>query len=214
MSGYVLVATRNRDQGMNHMTDNAPIGEASPLQLAAELTAAWLGNHGTRARAEDVPAFLRAMHATVSELRAGSRPAEPEPIQAPQEHAPAVSVRKSLADPERIVSMIDGKPYRTLKKHLTTNGLTPDQYRARYGLKPDYPMVAPSYSAARREMAHSIGLGRKRTLEPIEDEGEPVGEDLLPLERSEAVDVLAPATEPDAAPEAKPRRKLKVAIAS
>jgi predicted transcriptional regulator len=57
--------------------------------------------------------------------------------------------------------MIDGKPYKTLRRHLSTNGLTPEEYRARYNLKPDYPMVAPSYSEARRAMAHKIGLGAK-----------------------------------------------------
>jgi predicted transcriptional regulator len=57
--------------------------------------------------------------------------------------------------------MIDGKPYKTLRRHLATNGLTPEEYRARYNLKADYPMVAEAYSEARRAMAKSIGLGRK-----------------------------------------------------
>lgn len=57
--------------------------------------------------------------------------------------------------------MIDGKPYKTLRRHLSTNGMTPEEYRQRYNLKSDYPMVAPSYSAARQEMAKKIGLGRK-----------------------------------------------------
>lgn len=56
---------------------------------------------------------------------------------------------------------IDGKPYKTLTRHLSTNGLTPAEYRERYGMKADYPMTAPSYSAMRREMAKRIGLGRK-----------------------------------------------------
>ena len=77
------------------------------------------------------------------------------------EYTPAVSVRKSLASKDHIISMIDGKPYRTLRRHLSTHGLTPDEYRARYKLKPDYPMVAPAYSEARRAMAKKIGLGRK-----------------------------------------------------
>ena len=57
--------------------------------------------------------------------------------------------------------MIDGKRYKTLRRHLSTNGLTPEQYRERYNLKPDYPMVSENYSASRREMARKIGLGRK-----------------------------------------------------
>ena len=80
---------------------------------------------------------------------------------APVEHVPAVSVRKSLASREHIISMIDGKPYKTLKRHLATNGLTPAEYRERYKLPRDYPMVAPAYSEHRRAVAAKLGLGRK-----------------------------------------------------
>jgi predicted transcriptional regulator len=72
-----------------------------------------------------------------------------------------VSVRKSLASPDHIISMIDGKPYKTLRRHLAGHGLTPEQYRERYKLKADYPMVAAAYSESRRAMAKKIGLGRK-----------------------------------------------------
>jgi predicted transcriptional regulator len=57
--------------------------------------------------------------------------------------------------------MIDGKPYKTLRRHLSTHGLTPEQYRERYNLKPDYPIVSEKHSAARREIAKKIGLGQK-----------------------------------------------------
>lgn len=133
------------------------------VELATELTIAWLGNQNNRVSAEDVPAFLRTMHATVTELAGGSSaPAEAAEEAAPeQEFTPAVTVRKSLGSKDHIISMIDGKPYKTLKRHLSGHGLTPEQYRQRYNLKPDYPMVAENYSAARREMAHRIGLGSK-----------------------------------------------------
>lgn len=72
-----------------------------------------------------------------------------------------MSVRKSLASKDHIISLIDGKPYKTLRRHLSGHNLTPETYRERYGLKPDYPMVAENYSKARREMAQKIGLGRK-----------------------------------------------------
>jgi predicted transcriptional regulator len=133
------------------------------VELATELTIAWLGNHNNRVQADDVPAFLRTMHATIVEL-AGSPPAPAEAAEAPAlelEFPPAVTVRKSLASKDHILSMIDGKPYKMLRRHLATNGLTPEQYRQRYNLRPDYPMVAENYSAARREMAHRIGLGQK-----------------------------------------------------
>lgn len=195
------------------MNDDQQDG-TGPLHLAAELTMTWLGNHGTRAKAEEVPTFLHAMHETVLELRAGSSPVEPEPVGAPEEHTPAVSVRKSLASPDRIISMIDGKPYRTLKKHLATNGLTPAEYRERYGLKPDYPMVASAYSASRSEMAKRIGFGRKHPAGAEADQDEPAREGELPAEQSAAGDDVAPAAEPDAAPSATPRRKLKLSMGS
>jgi predicted transcriptional regulator len=136
------------------------MADNNSVELATELTIAWLGNSHNRIHAEDVPAFLARMHEAVAKLSAP--PAAPEPEQpAEQSFTPAVSVRKSLASPEHILSMIDGKPYRSLKRHLATNGLTPDQYRQRYGLKADYPMVAPAYSELRRASAVAIGLGRK-----------------------------------------------------
>ncbi|MBO9621535.1 MAG: MucR family transcriptional regulator [Sphingomonas sp.] len=133
------------------------------VELATELTIAWLGNQNNRVAAEDVPAFLRTMHATVTELAGGAGAPAPagQDAAADTEFTPAVSVRKSLASRDHIISMIDGKPYKTLRRHLSTHGLTPEEYRVRYNLKPDYPMVAPSYSEARRAMAHKIGLGAK-----------------------------------------------------
>jgi len=131
----------------------------STVELAAELTMAWLSNPNTRTSAEDVPAFLRSMHDAVIGL--STAPAEAAAEEAAPEFTGAVTTRKSLANPDVIISMIDGKPYKTLTRHLSTNGLTPAEYRARYGLKADYPMTAPSYSAMRRDMAKKIGLGRK-----------------------------------------------------
>jgi predicted transcriptional regulator len=128
------------------------------VTLATDLTIAWLGNANTRVNADDVPAFLKTMYETVSALGGGSATAEPEAAAA--EYTPAVTARKSLGSPEHIISMIDGKPYKALRRHLSTHGLTPEQYRERYNLKADYPMVAPAYSSARREMAKKIGLGR------------------------------------------------------
>lgn len=75
---------------------------------------------------------------------------------------PAVSVRKSLASRDHILSLIDGKPYRSLKRHLSSHGLSPVEYRARYKLAADYPMVAPGYSEQRREVARRLGLGRRK----------------------------------------------------
>jgi predicted transcriptional regulator len=131
--------------------------QSNTLELATDLAIAWLGNPNTKASADEVPAFLEKVYGALNSL--GSTPSA-EQSSAP-EYTRAVSVRKSLASKEHIISMIDGKPYKTLRRHLSTHGLTPDEYRERYGLKPDYPMVAESYSQARRDMAKKIGLGRK-----------------------------------------------------
>jgi len=135
------------------------VTETSALELATELTIAWLGNPNTRTSAEEVPNFLRKMHETVSGL--GDAAEAAGPVDAAAEFTPAVTARKSLASKDHIISMIDGRPYKTLRRHLATHGLTPAEYRERYGLKADYPMVAENYSESRRAMAKKIGLGRK-----------------------------------------------------
>jgi len=139
------------------MADQPTSNTANPIELATELTIAWLNNPNVRAQAEDVPAFLRSIHATIGELSSGGNMASGD---AAPEHIPAVPVRSSVK-PDYIVSLIDGRKLKSLKRHLSTHGLTPAEYRERYGLKPDYPMVAPNYSAERREVAQRLGLGRK-----------------------------------------------------
>jgi len=147
------------------MTDQNNADVANAVELATELTIAWLGNPNTRTDAEHVPAFLGTMHAAIVKLAGGTQADAPEAADT-QEYAPAVTVRKSLASNDHIISMIDGKPYKTLRRHLATHGLTPEEYRARYNLKADYPMVAPTYSESRRAMAKKIGLGRKPGQSP------------------------------------------------
>ena len=103
------------------------------------------------------------MHKKLEQLSGGaSSTSEIQPGQgSEQTFTPAVSVRKSLASRDHIFSLIDGRPYKTLSRHLSRHGLTPDAYRARYKLKADYPMVAEGYSEQRRETAKRLGLGRK-----------------------------------------------------
>ena len=138
------------------MTDD---NKVQAVELASDLTIAWLSNTNTRASAEDVTAFLAAMAAAVGSLSATVETAEQD--MAPV-YAGAVTARKSLSSPDQIISMIDGKPYSSLTRHLKRHGLTPAEYRERYNLKADYPMVAPGYSERRRAIAHEAGLGRKR----------------------------------------------------
>lgn len=132
------------------------------VTLAHAITAAWLSNPHTHASADAAATFLRDTYATVSNLRVvgGGAAAAPQEEETTG-YAPAVSVRKSLADPEFIISMIDGKPYRSLRRHLSSRGLTPEEYRQRYNLKPSYPMVAPGYSQSRSDAAKERGLGKK-----------------------------------------------------
>jgi predicted transcriptional regulator len=124
--------------------------------------------------------------------------------QAPEaaEHVPAVSVRKSLGSRDHIISMIDGKPYKALKRHLATNGLTPAEYRERYNLPKDYPMVAPAYSEHRRAVAQKLGLGRKV--------GAQAQEEAQVTEQAPAA--VVPSPEP--VKEVKPRRTRARAVAA
>ncbi|MBW6532506.1 MucR family transcriptional regulator [Sphingomonas sp. RRHST34] len=140
------------------MTSEPSAHAPDTIALAAELTAAWLTNPHTRASSAEVLAFLKSMHEAVEGLSSRTSVAD---ATSAEEHIPAVSARKSLADPDRIISMIDGKPYASLKRHLASHGLTPAEYRERFKLKSNYPMVAPGYSERRRSHAKQIGLGRK-----------------------------------------------------
>ena len=103
-----------------------------------------------------MPALLSSVHAAVAGL--SSPPASVEP--GPEKPTPA-QIRKSIK-PDALISFIDGKPYKTLKRHLTGNGMTIEQYRDRYGLPRDYPSTAASYSEQRSALAKSLGLGQQR----------------------------------------------------
>jgi predicted transcriptional regulator len=138
------------------MVDEAAITDPGTnlTELTVDLLSAFVSNNTVRS--DDLPGLIASTHAALAALDAGTGDAS-----SPPEHVPAVSVRKSLGSREHIVSMIDGKPYKTLKRHLSTHGLTPDEYRARYNLPASYPMVAPAYSEHRRAVAKKLGLGRK-----------------------------------------------------
>ena len=122
--------------------------------LTVELLSAFVSNntidHG------DLAALIQTTHSALATIDA------PPPQEAPiPEFAPAVSVRSSLGSRDHIISLIDGKPYKTLKRHLRGHGLSPAEYRERYKLPADYPMIAPTYSQQRRDVAKRLGLGRK-----------------------------------------------------
>lgn len=124
------------------------------LDLTGTITSNYVANN--HVSIDEIKNVINLIHSTLSQLGGA-------PVQEEEAFVPAVTVRKSLADPTKIISMIDGKPYSVLKRHLTTQGLTPEEYRARYNLPADYPMTAPAYSERRKAMAVKIGLGRKST---------------------------------------------------
>ncbi|MBO9724139.1 MAG: MucR family transcriptional regulator [Novosphingobium sp.] len=119
-------------------------------RLTVELLCAYVANNTVPS--ESLAALIETTRAALA--------GEPSvPVVPMPEYKPAVTIEASLASPEHIVSLIDGKPYKTLKRHLSNNGLTPAEYRARYDLAADYPLVAPSYSEKRRSVAKKMGLG-------------------------------------------------------
>jgi len=132
-------------------TENTPDVAA----LTVQLLSAYLSNNTVPS--EDLAGLIKI---TRDALLDDGTSAEPV-VEAPT-YTPAVSARKSLSSPDHIISLIDGKPYKTLKRHLRTHGLTPATYRERYNLPASYPMVAPSFAAVRRAIAEKIGLGNRK----------------------------------------------------
>jgi len=130
------------------MDDN----NAELLDLTTSIVSAYVAHNNVPAG--ELTALIASTHAALAKLGG-----EPEaPAAAPL--VPAVSIRKSVT-PDAIICLEDGKSFKSLKRHLSKFGLTPDQYRAKWGLPSDYPMVAPNYAEARSALAKAIGLGRK-----------------------------------------------------
>jgi predicted transcriptional regulator len=134
---------------------------SDPVQLATDIAIAWLSNPNARINADDVPGFISQVHSKLVGFDAPDPVAAARGVAVEEPAKGAVSIRKSLADSNFIISMINGKPFKALRRHLSANGMTPDTYRARYGLPATYPMIAPAYVAARSEAAKRLGLGRK-----------------------------------------------------
>ncbi len=136
------------------MTDETKAPDDSVfLELSAEIVSAFVMNN-TLSPAE-LPALISDVHAALTGLSKGV-------IVVPEPQTPAVSVKKSVT-PDFIICLDDGKKFKSLKRHLrTTYNLSPEEYRAKWGLPADYPMVAPNYAAARSELAKQMGLGQQR----------------------------------------------------
>lgn len=132
---------------------------APDIELTAEIVSAYVSNNPVPAA--ELPALIASVAASLARLVNGS--AVVESVEAQK---PAVPIKKSVT-PDYIISLEDGKKFKSLKRAIRTRyGMTPDEYRAKWGLPHDYPMVAPNYAAARSEMAKKMGLGRKAAVQP------------------------------------------------
>lgn len=148
---------------------------ATLRELVAQVASAYFSN--VSVSAADIPGVMSAITASLR----GADEAAGEPAAESTQGAPAARPRMPEPDaiqrsitPDALISFEDGRPYKTLRRHLAARGLTPVEYRAKYGLPPDYPMVAQNTSAARSQLARSIGLGgRKRPANPASLAPEP-----------------------------------------
>lgn len=124
------------------------------IGLVADIVSAYVSNNSVPAA--ELPGLIAATHAAISGL---GIPAAPVAEERP---APAVSIKKSIT-PDFLICLEDGKKFKSLKRHLrTAYNISPEEYRARWGLPSDYPMVAPSYAEARSSLAKKMGLGQQR----------------------------------------------------
>ena len=124
------------------------------VEIVARVVASYVANN--RLSPQELGPLILAVHETVAQLSNGAMATPNDPPK------PAVPIRRSVTD-EFIVCLEDGIRFKSLKRHLrSAYGMTPEQYRLRWGLPHEYPMVAPAYAARRSQLAKQIGLGRKR----------------------------------------------------
>jgi predicted transcriptional regulator len=156
--------------GTIEVTEKTLVHSLNVTELVGELVAAYVSNNSVPIA--ELPGLIAKMHTAIAGLASGtpgiSREAAAE---SNIEKLMPAQIRKSVRD-DGITSFIDGKTYKTLKRHLSAHGLDPRSYRERYGLPADYPMVAPSYAATRSALAKAIGLGRPGARQPEEEPAE------------------------------------------
>jgi len=130
------------------------MAEGNFIDLTAQIVSAYVSNNTVSAA--DIPGLISQVHAALTRVSGKPADGHGEPLK------PAVSLKKSIT-PEYIVCLEDGKKFKSLKRHLRTQyNMTPEQYREKWGLGADYPMVAPNYAAARSQLAKQMGLGQQR----------------------------------------------------
>lgn len=140
------------EKGRRTVEENQNISSETLIMLTSDIVTAHVSNNGVALA--DVPGLITDVYAALANLGAQTEPEEVRPD-------PAVSIRSSVK-PDYIVCLEDGKKLKMLKRYIRTNfDMTPEEYRARWNLPADYPMVAPNYAKKRRDLAKKIGLGRK-----------------------------------------------------
>jgi predicted transcriptional regulator len=131
---------------------NLKTAPSDKVSMAAEIVAAYVSHNSVTPGG--LPALIESVHGALMNLGVPAAVPEPKPL------VPAVSIRKSI-NPDYLICLDDGKKFRSLRRHLKGLGMTPEQYRAKWGLPESYPMTAPNYAAKRSAIAKKMGLGRK-----------------------------------------------------
>lgn len=125
------------------------------IELTADIVSAYVSNNSVPV--SDLPTLIADVHAALGRVMGGAAPVAP--VEAPK---PAIPVKKSIT-PDFLICLEDGKKFKSLKRHLRTQyNMSPEQYREKWSLPPDYPMVAPNYAEARSQLAKKMGLGQQR----------------------------------------------------
>src|SRR5277367_6397109 len=132
---------------------NSNAGSPDKVSLSADIVAAYVSRNSVTP--SGLPALIESIHLALSKL------GTVEPVTSTEALVPAVPIRKSIT-PGFLICLDDGKKFKSLRRHLGSLGMTPDQYRTKWGLPKDYPMVAPQYAATRSALAKKIGLGQLR----------------------------------------------------
>jgi predicted transcriptional regulator len=137
------------------VTDQLASGDTQPnyTELTADIVSAYVAKNSVRPA--DLPELISSIHTALQNV------GNPGAKQATEKPTPAVNPKKSIT-PDYLISLEDGKRYKSMKRHLGLRGLTPEQYREKWDLPRDYPMVAPNYAKARSELAKKMQLGQQR----------------------------------------------------
>lgn len=144
------------------MSENAETISTDYLEFAADIVAAYVSNNSIPV--SELPSLIAGVHTALAGLSNGAAQTDDAKV---EKQTPA-QIKKSITS-DALISFEDGKPYKTLRRHLTLRGLTPEAYRAKHGLPADYPMTSASYSAQRSELARSLGLGQQRRKAAAKD---------------------------------------------